>query len=234
MINDSNLNANSFRYERKFVISELDRYEVEAMIRCHTAMFSEIYHRRMVNNIYFDSLNMDSYFTNEAGTGQRVKIRIRWYGDLYGMIEKPVLEVKCKDNQLGSKMRFALLCFRLDADFSLNCIMEVLTRSNIPMSVREELMSMQMTLLTRYSRKYFQSVDRKYRLTIDWDIEYYILDNAYNEFRKKIHDRHNTVLELKYSDDNDGKSNIVSNFFPFRLSRNSKYRVGMDNLFYFR
>ena len=46
-----------FRYERKFFISQLTKFEVESMIRIHPAVFSEIYHKRFVNNIYFDTVN---------------------------------------------------------------------------------------------------------------------------------------------------------------------------------
>ena len=33
-------------------------------------------------------------------------------------------------------------------------------------------MLMQLTIMTRYSRKYFLSADKNFRLTIDWDLEY--------------------------------------------------------------
>lgn len=227
-------NGNSFRYERKFVISEIDRHEVEAIIKCHPALFVEIFQERSVNSIYFDSLNMDSHNDNKGGTSERSKRRIRWYGPLFGLIDKAALELKIKDNQVGTKMVFPLLPFRLHSGFSLKYVMDVFKRSDIPEFVREELMLMQVVLLIRYRRKYFQSVDRKYRLTIDWDMEYYIMDDAFNTFAKKRHDFLNTVLELKYSEDNDDKARFITKYFPFRISRNSKYVVGIDGLFYFR
>ena len=46
---------NKFRYERKFLIQDATRSEVERSIKLHPALFSEIFHERSVNNIYFDS-----------------------------------------------------------------------------------------------------------------------------------------------------------------------------------
>jgi hypothetical protein len=39
-------NFNQYRYERKFIISELSRQEIEAHVRLHPAMFTEIHHSR--------------------------------------------------------------------------------------------------------------------------------------------------------------------------------------------
>ena len=96
-MNTTWLKTNSFRYERNFIISELDRHNVETLIKYNPAMFTEIFHKRVVNNIYFDSLHMDNLYDNKCGTSKRIKVRIRWYGNLFGLIEKPVLELKIKD-----------------------------------------------------------------------------------------------------------------------------------------
>ena len=90
------LNPTSFRYERKFLVSELNRFEIESIVRLHPAIFSEIYHQRSVNNIYFDTMNVSNYLDNINGVKQRLKVRIRWYGDLFGFIDKSVLEFKIK------------------------------------------------------------------------------------------------------------------------------------------
>ena len=63
-------------------------------------------------------------------------------------------------------------------------------------------------------------------------MEYRTIDNVHNMFINKKHDHFTTVLELKYSSDNDDYANIITNQFPFRFSKNSKYEVGINNLFY--
>ena len=74
MIGLEQLKSTHWRYERKFVIEGHYRAHVESMIKLHPAMFSEIFHERFVNNIYFDSMNMDNYLENELGTIERGKI----------------------------------------------------------------------------------------------------------------------------------------------------------------
>jgi len=222
--------ADSFRYERKFVITEIDKHGVESIIRCHPASFSEIFHERSVNNIYFDSADMSCFMATECGASQRIKIRIRWYGSLFGMIEKPVLELKIKEGQVGSKISFPLAPFEFNNEFSFKYIKEIIKRSDISAAIKEELALTEPTLITCYPRKYFRSADNKYRLTLDHNMEYYLLDNTYNTFRKKWRDYFNVVLELKYSKDSDSDAQAIVNHFPFRLSRNSKYMTGVDNL----
>ena len=89
-MNTETTKTNNYRYERKFFISNLTKYEIESLIKLHPALFSEIYFPRFVNNLYFDSLNMKNYFDTIDGLGDRMKIRIRWYGSLFQDIEKPI------------------------------------------------------------------------------------------------------------------------------------------------
>ena len=51
-----------FRYEKKIVISGINRIEIESIIKLHPAMFSEIFSERYVRNIYFDTFEKNNYF----------------------------------------------------------------------------------------------------------------------------------------------------------------------------
>lgn len=230
MIGLEQVKPTQWRYERKFVIEGHYRAHVETIIRLHPAMFSEIFHERCVNNIYFDSMNMDNYLDNEFGTAQRVKTRIRWYDNLFGRIEEPALQLKMKNGIVGSKISFPLLPFTLDSNFSASSFRTVIKASKIPALIKEELLLMQPTLLNHYSRKYFQSADKKYRLTVDWDMEFWIIDQNHNTFNKKIKEFFYLVLELKYSDKDDDIADTITNYFPFRVSKSSKYVRGIDYL----
>ena len=88
--------------------------EIEALVNLHPAIFSQIYHPRFVNNLYLDSLSLNSYFCHVNGLKDRVKVRIRWYGDLFGPVDEPVLELKIKRGSLGRKESFPLASFRGD------------------------------------------------------------------------------------------------------------------------
>ena len=81
----------ALRYERKFLVERLDASWVRALVRRHPSMFCETYPPRYVNNLYLDTLGMRHYVDNLNGTPERRKVRIRWYGDLFGDVEAPVL-----------------------------------------------------------------------------------------------------------------------------------------------
>ncbi len=225
------LEVSNYRYERKFVVSELTKHEVESIVKLHPVMFSEIYHQRFVNNIYFDGVNLKSYFDNVDGNHSRIKMRIRWYGELFGDIEKPALELKIKNGLLGRKESFSLYPFELNGNFNIQTISGVIEKSDIPEIIKIKLRSSYPTLLNRYSRRYFQSADGNYRITIDTDQTFYRISYHNNSFLSKLTDDASVILELKYDEDMDNNSDHITAYFPFRLSRSSKYASGFAKLY---
>ena len=85
-----------YRYERKFLVDQLDVHQVLALVKLHPAMFYQPYPPRYVNNLYLDTEGLDNYQDNVSGVGDRRKVRLRWYGDLFGDVDRPVLEFKIK------------------------------------------------------------------------------------------------------------------------------------------
>ena len=225
------LNPTSFRYERKFLVSGLSKYEIESIVKNHPAMFMEAYPQRYVNNIYLDTNSMAYYFDNVEGLSQRLKVRIRWYGNQFGFIEKPVLEFKIKKGLVGGKDTFPLNSFHLNEKHSQKVQQELFTKSGLPDALIEYLKPLRFSLLNRYSRKYFESADRKFRITIDFDMEFYKLHPANNSFNEKIIDYSTTVVELKYSDKHDDLARSIANSFPFRVTKSSKYASGIERLY---
>jgi len=217
-----------YRYERKFIIATLTRYEVELIIKLHPAMFSEIYHPRVVNNLYFDSPDMRNYFDTVDGLNSRLKVRIRWYGKGIGAIVKPVLEIKVKEGFLGKKEQFQLHSFSIDESFQPHRIADVLRQSTIPHSLKLNLMSMEAVQLNSYRRKYFQSVDRKFRITLDSSIQFYPIKTHGNTVRQRPARPSHLVVELKYSKDQDSRAESITQHFPFRVSKTSKYTEGIQ------
>ena len=84
-------------------------------------------------------------------------------------------------------------------------------------------------LLNSYERSYFASNDLKFRITVDDNLEYHNLRSSWNSFHYKFSDYDKTVLELKYDMDHDGQAGRISNGFPFRLDKNSKFVTGMKH-----
>lgn len=223
-------NVAHFRYERKFYIEGLSRQDIEALLRFHPAVFCEIYHSRWVNNIYFDSFALRHYFDNINGESKRLKVRIRWYGELFGFIEKPTLELKLKHNLHIGKIFYPLKTFTLDNNFSIDSMREIFRNSFIPDFLILHLMESNFTLLNRYKRKYFLSADKKYRITIDTDIEAHKLSPHQNSFLHKTIDYNNLLLEIKYNQPHDNFVDRITNYFPFRMTRSSKYIDGITKL----
>lgn len=221
----------NFRYERKFIVPEMDSFEIRHLILHHPAMFSEVFHERNVNNIYFDFYGMENYHENLAGQAQRIKIRIRWYGKLFGEIERPILELKVKRGELGKKKLFKLQPFILDKTFSFERLQkEVFEKSNLSLEIMELLKMSHPVLLSSYTRRYFLSGNKHYRITLDNNLSFYRIQSKHNSFREKFIDKEINILELKYSAEKDLRASKITSLFPFRLTASSKYVYGVDLL----
>ena len=223
-------NQDISRYERKFVINDLTYAGIEQEARNHPAAFSEIFHQRFINNIYFDSNDLDFFYDNVSGKGSRKKARIRWYGDLFGNIEKPVLEFKVREGYLGNKLSFNLKPFVLDENFNWHLIKNIFNKSDLPDWANEILNHLSPALLNRYSRKYFLSFNGRFRLTIDSDLSYHAIEPTHNTFLKSYHSDE-FIVEVKYDFENDKDAPFITNNLPFRLTKSSKYVNGMEFLY---
>ena len=219
------------RYERKFLITDYSHSEVKQLLKFHPACFSEIFYERNVNNIYFDTLGMNHYYDNIEGTTERLKIRIRWYGDLFGNIQKPVLEYKIKKGLLGKKKSYSLNPFILDNKFNKQQIITSINNKIIPQLIKDEVVSLNPVLLNCYTRNYFLSADKNFRITIDHHLNYYGIGYTENTFCNRYVDHKTIVLELKYDSSLENDAKEVGNLLPFALTKSSKYLQGLDRIF---
>jgi hypothetical protein len=218
------------RYERKFHVLRLSPQEIEAIIRLHPAGFSEIYQVREINNIYLDTPALDAYFENLDGQPNRRKARIRWYGGLTGAIPAPTLEFKIRRGLVGWKEQYPLPPFALDARFSQDTLRTILEAAPLPEAMAHELLFLHPTLANRYRRRYFLSADRRFRLTLDWEMSYHKIGPRNNGLLACETDRQSMVVELKYGREADSDAGRVGNGFPFRMTRHSKYVQGVQRL----
>ena len=217
-----------YRYERKFFITVFSKHEVENIVRLHPAIFNEIYHKRFVNNIYFDSLGFSNLRDNVDGVANRIKIRIRWYGELFGYIENPILEIKVKKGLLGKKISIPIKPFELTKDLD---IFEILcTIKNHKEQIGIDFASLVPALLNRYSRKYYQSHNGHSRITIDADQSFYKINRHNNWFLNQTREKKAVILELKYEQDFDHEANYITTNFPFRITKSSKYVSGIQKI----
>ena len=218
----------TYRYERKFAVSELSFHGVEHIVKNHPSYFREIYQQRFINNIYFDTQNYTNYLDNSYGKAERKKYRIRWYNDLFGNVETPVLEVKIKKALLGIKKSFQLVPFQFDETLTNEKLRQVIKDSKLPDWITEHMNTLFPTLVNRYKRKYYREFSKRYRVTIDSEVEYYEIANRNNTFRNKQKDNTNIIVELKYEYNDNNDASLISSKFPFRMTKNSKYVNGIE------
>lgn len=224
----SERDAEGYRFERKYHITDLPTGEVEAWVRRNPLLFREPYPARTINNIYLDTPGRRSLFENYDGIADRVKARIRWYGPVFGEVKRPVLEFKIKRGMVGAKQAFDVVPFTVEQGMGAADVWRALDSSQLPEEVRRRLHDFEPVLMNRYQRKYFISADGLYRITLDWNLEFYRFDRHVNAFSSRVIDRQSTVLELKYSGDIDQIDDRVSGHFPFRVTRMSKFVTGMQ------
>ena len=91
-------------------------------------------------------------------------------------------------------------------------------------------MKLDVVLLNSYQRKYFLSADGAFRVTIDSQMQFYRLLAHGNHFVYQRNDHHHTIVELKYNKAGDELAEKMTQSFPFRITRNSKYVEGFNRL----
>lgn len=226
------------RYELKFLFS-CEEYEA-VLKRMHDNAYGirEIYCERQINNIYLDTLGYSDYLANFHGDDQRLKYRIRWYGQLHGKIEKPVLELKYKQEALGGKRMAEVPEFNFDEHFSWQNYARILRTEMLDLSpegiaMYSEVLGRIPALVNTYTRRYFMTANTKYRLTVDQNMNFYTLQSAVSSKSDLFatHDPH-ILLEVKFEEaDLDGAKGLI-NSLGYRVYKNSKYSNGIQSALY--
>ncbi|NNC94503.1 MAG: polyphosphate polymerase domain-containing protein [Chitinophagales bacterium] len=200
-----------WRYERKFFSEALDESQLYQQVKLNSYGFFEEFPERQINNIYYDTEELALYRHHISGSPNRDKIRIRWYGTQREQVI-PVLEIKSKRGMVNSKEKFQfnpiLLQEWKDEGFTLRRF------DNEIVSRFKELSP---KIYNSYSRKYFRSFDKKFRITLDFKMSFS------DPSRMKICEINDAILELKYAEDHDREASHITQHFPQRLTKYSKY-----------
>lgn len=204
------------RFERKYRIEGVTLEEVLAFVRDHPLSFQTHHPDRQINNIYLDTPDLEFFRLNLIGAGERLKYRIRWYGENEQAAHQPVLEAKIKHNELGEKEIWPLSD---QEELSYPTVMEWINRE-FP-----EKGPLVPILLNHYLRSYFISYDGKFRLTLDREMRF---ENAEAGFSHPAFLRDEAIImEIKYDLELDKEWKRVSWHLPFRVGKNSKYVNGV-------
>lgn len=205
------------RFERKYRIENLSIGHIIQIIKSHPAGFYKAFPKRNINNIYFDTPNLECLNDNIAGVSCRKKYRVRWYGEVVANITNPKLEIKYKENMLGGKHFLPM------EDFSLSDIHKVQEQVN---RLVGGAFVLQPILLNSYTRSYWETRCGRFRITIDSMLRFHSMLHS-PQFYQYLHEEQAFVVELKYNAEDDAVVDRITHYLPFRLSKNSKYVTGV-------
>ncbi len=223
---------NNFRFERKFVFENTDLdWLINSVVLTNPQLFKEVYHRRTINNIYFDDCNHSFYKMNVSGVGLRSKYRLRWYDDNYRSLSNSTLEIKKKLGEVGDKVLHKLPGFELNLEnLSSDEINSVLQSQINDPALLSQFQLLSPLLYNSYERRYFLSQDEKFRITLDYNMKFF--NPNVDQFMMTEIAIEDIILELKYNTEDDKEGRKVSQTLGSRLSKNSKYVRGYDLLYW--
>jgi len=231
MQNFNEIPAQEFRKEIKFAYADYFYQEVKHWIRLNPQHFTKAFPDRYVNSIYFDSINFSNFEDNMVGIGNRIKPRIRWYGDLLGKVSRPQLEFKIKKNNCGTKVRFDLAPLDMQKGISYQEIASILEQSKLPRYIFEIISTQRPNMIVRYHREYFGTPLKTVMVTIDRKLEYFKLNSLCNNFLETQKNDPRLIVEIKCDVNKSEKLGQTIRHFPMRILKNSKYVTGVEALY---
>ena len=225
---------NNYRSEIKFVCYKHNYPLIKNWIRFHKFNFFKEYDDRNINNIYFDSLDYKAFNDNLVGLPSRLKVRYRWYGNLFSNDKKNEgsLEFKFKKNIYGFKKIFKINDLTLNLNSNWKDIKNKILKKLTPEYKILFDQNSEKILINRYKREYFISRDKKLRVTLDKNIE--IFDQRTSlikpNFRFKNFTQDHLVIEFKFNKEDKVFLNDLDINIPIKASRNSKYVNGVRSV----
>lgn len=209
MITLRNTNLHIRRFEVKYLVHErqLDsiRKSISHFVTSDPFVNSPKQNYYQVSSVYFDDMNLNSYFEKLAGIKLRKKLRIRTYEKDVRDKSKVFLEVKRKDD---------IIVFKDRVSASLSDAREILESSRYyKLPLGDDLKSshsfisyylrkrVSPTVLVSYKREpYFDKMNSSFRITLDQDLKakkVYGLDFDLDNYRRVIPNY--AVVEAKFN-----------------------------------
>jgi len=207
------------RFEIKYIVNnKIDKFNFLKYLFKNG--FCEIHKARVNNSIYFDYTDLRSFHESEEGIADRIKIRLRYYGEQNDYdILKFTLEIKKSNPYFKTKIKSIIGNFN-----KLN------NNSEINFFLREiRVNRLKPVLKVSYKRKYFLS-EKLGRITLDENIVYQKISwkkflNTFNYYHYK--NDSNLIVEHKIE---SNLKQIDNQFIPLIKTRYSKYCEGIKCL----
>jgi SPX domain protein involved in polyphosphate accumulation len=216
------------RLEIKFPLANRTSAGVASAIRSHSMGFERLFPTRWINNIYFDTPNLTCFYTSMSGAAQRLKLRLRWYGDSVGA-EGGALEWKWRRSALGRKW-VAPVEWEGNLEKHRWSALRYRFRDGLAVKQRASFDALALpTLLNRYRREYWISRDGSVRLTVDDQLSFIPQRSSLApQMRGSVPWARLRVIELKAPAASIQSVREAARGFPYRPARFSKYTAGME------
>lgn len=217
----------AWRIEVKATLDERRLHVLDAWISAHPFGFIQPYPDRWVNNVYFDTPSLAAYEENLAGVSTRRKVRLRWYGDSR-IPATAALEVKLRRNALGAKRRAPVVLESSDSVTWRELRGQL--RDQVTGSTAADLAWMcEPVILNRYLRTYLVAERSDIRVTIDRELRFVDQRVSASPRYEPAHELQGCIVfEMKVPASLDPRSALRN--LPMRLSRHSKYAIGVRTI----
>ena len=215
------------RYEVKFITNQEYYDQVMLWIKDSILSFRKTFANRIVNNIYFDDHDFTSFHENIIGMSKRNKIRYRWYGNLED-VTSGSLEIKHKDNNLGTKEIYNITNIEFDRESKWLHFTQSL-EAQLPTKAKQYLLDTKPVLFNSYHRQYFESRNKKVRITIDQKQKFYKQRSSLKpNFHKSNLPLDILTIEIKAEKQYQNIVSALLKDIPIRQTKYSKFIVGMS------
>ena len=214
----------NYRYERTMIAPLYDKEEINITFQNNKHIISNAYSPRLINSIYFDDNSLSLAKQNINGDSNRMKIRIRYYGESI-LFSEPYWEVKRKNGLVGFKERHKLSrSLKLLKDFSSYSFCSQINLQSLNPNLLEGLKPI---IFVSYLRTYHLSRCSKFRFTYDTNIKFQEIGSHIDFDNLNSIESDFDIIEIKYQREYDHLFNKYSGILPYRITRNSKYIMGL-------
>lgn len=231
-----NLSKETIRQEVKYKVFYKDIHILYSWLYSKS-FFKKTFKNRVVNSLYFDSPSYDFAMSNMSGESNRIKIRARWYNDSQQDFFKSFtskdqrfnFEIKRKSNSFSDKLTLDSIGFCKQESFEerIKNLKNVVQRQLKDNNYLLHLITRE-TVFTSYEREYYQdTLMNGVRLTIDKNISFtdQIQDHGLTKLSKDY-----VIVELKFNPSKIGFVLAITEKFPFKQVRSSKYLASLAQL----
>jgi len=222
------------RIEKKYTFNQVEKNSVRDWLLALPLGFQEVFSKREVNSLYFDSYDHFCYEENLSGVSKRGKARLRWYNNIDLPSSKVTFEMKVKSNSFGDKISHQFNFKDLNISSSSHDLVLQL-RNLLPSDILPYFDTFtEPSLLVSYKREYYEDFYKKVRVTLDDKIIFSKprYENLFSTHSNQKIPMNHGVLEVKIEKASKSENEWNKIFFSnnlIRAGRHSKYAIGINS-----